>query len=350
MKTIAEIMQDYMSIKEIRSQDRCACAWLSLRPVFGHLCPNDVSAELCTQYIEMRRQQNRGNGTIRREIGILRAAINRFYPENSARFKLPPPPPARDRYLTQDEFARLLKASRASHLRLFTILAVATAARRNALLELTWDRVDMQNRLITLACGDMHRRKPRATVPMTSQAYEALKQAKKTSQCAWVIEYKGKPIKNIKNSFARACMRAGLSGVSPHVLRHTSAVWMIQRHTTISEIARFLGHKDSSITERVYLKYSPDYLCRASDRLGHAIGEAMGTPLKHPYSDICPQHSQETTERARAKLLDKLLEKQKAQPNCHGDTPNIQLMQLVCVPLSLTASPASRAFLVFVEQ
>ena len=248
------------------------CLW---GPVFGRLHPNEVSIELCEQYIAMRRRHKRSDGTIRREISVLRAAINRLYPENSAHFKLPPSPPPRDRHLTPDEFARLLKAARAPHLRLFIILAVATAARKAALLELTWDRVDMQNRIITLATQDMYRRKTRATVPMTSQAYEVLQQAKKSSRCAWVISYKGGAVVSIKNSFARACKRAKLAGVSPHVLRHTSAVWMAQRRTPMVEIAKFMGHSDSRITERVYLKYSPDFLRKASDELGQAIGEAM---------------------------------------------------------------------------
>ena len=35
----------------------------------------------------------------------------------------------------------------------------------------------------------------------------------------------------------------------------------------MSEIAQYLGHADSRITERVYARYSPSHLRRAADAL-----------------------------------------------------------------------------------
>ena len=36
------------------------------------------------------------------------------------------------------------------------------------------------------------------------------------------------------------------------------------------EVSKLLGHKDSRITERVYAKFSPDYLKRAIETLSIA--------------------------------------------------------------------------------
>ena len=47
---------------------------------------------------------------------------------------------------------------------------------------------------------------------------------------------------------------------SPHVLRHTAAVWMAEDGVPIQQIAQYLGHNDSRTTERVYARFSPDYL------------------------------------------------------------------------------------------
>ncbi len=60
---------------------------------------------------------------------------------------------------------------------------------------------------------------------------------------------------------------AGLVDVSPHVLRHTAAVWMAEAGVTMPEIAAYLGHADSRITERIYAKFSPEYLRRAARAL-----------------------------------------------------------------------------------
>ncbi|WP_407696212.1 tyrosine-type recombinase/integrase [Sphingobium sufflavum] len=52
-----------------------------------------------------------------------------------------------------------------------------------------------------------------------------------------------------------------------HLLRHTAAIWMAEARTPMSEIASFLGHRDTTITARVYARYSPDYLAGAAQAL-----------------------------------------------------------------------------------
>lgn len=61
--------------------------------------------------------------------------------------------------------------------------------------------------------------------------------------------------------------RAGLEDVTPHVLRHTAAVWMAENRVPMSEISQYLGHKSTLITERVYARYSPEYLRNAAQSL-----------------------------------------------------------------------------------
>jgi len=55
--------------------------------------------------------------------------------------------------------------------------------------------------------------------------------------------------------------------VTPHTLRHTAAVWLAEAGTPMPEIATYLGHSDSRITERVYARFSPGYLRKASKAL-----------------------------------------------------------------------------------
>lgn len=64
---------------------------------------------------------------------------------------------------------------------------------------------------------------------------------------------------SIKKGFAEAARRAGIQA-TPHMLRHTSAVWQAEAGIPIYQIAQFLGHSDSRITERVYGRFSPEFL------------------------------------------------------------------------------------------
>lgn len=50
------------------------------------------------------------------------------------------------------------------------------------------------------------------------------------------------------------------------------AVWMAESGRPMSEIAQYLGHSDSQITETVYARYSPHYLRRAAAALEMPTG------------------------------------------------------------------------------
>lgn len=39
----------------------------------------------------------------------------------------------------------------------------------------------------------------------------------------------------------------------------------------MSEISQFLGHTSTSVTERTYARYSPEYLRRASDAISTVL-------------------------------------------------------------------------------
>lgn len=265
----ASIFRAYCHDKaNLTSHGRMLDAWKHLKGHFGHLRPDQITRLTCRAYTESRRRDEVSDGTIIKELSTLRAALRWQDNNTPAQIETPQAPAPKDRYLTRNEYIKLRDACSSPHIRLFVILALATAGRASAILELTWDRVDFDRGLITLAIPDEHgRRKGRATVPMTQSAKKALLEARRAALTDYVIEYAEAPVKSIKKSFKRACYRAGLKDVTPHTLRHTAAVWMAESGRAMSEIAAYLGHSDSRITERVYAKYSPDYLRHAATAL-----------------------------------------------------------------------------------
>ena len=157
-------------------------------------------------------------------------------------------------------------AKQTPHLYGFVVVALGTAARAQAILDLTWDRVDFRRGTIRLANGEGGR-KGRATTPITPHVGRTLRVLQRRAMTDHVIEFAGEPVQSVKMSFRRAVARAGLEDVSPHVLRHTAAVWMAEAGVPMEEIAQFLGHDDSRITSRVYARFSPEYLRRAARAL-----------------------------------------------------------------------------------
>lgn len=245
--------------------------WKALRSVFGDLRPGDVSIETCRSYIAARRSKEIKDGSIWTELGHLRTvltwAVKRGHIATAPHIERPSKPAPRDRHLTRDEARRLIEAAGAPHMRLAIVLLLGTAARVGAILDLTWDRVDLERGVISLALTDGVTRKGRATVPINGMVRAALVEARRGALTDFVIEYAGERVGSIKKGFAGAVARAGLSDVTPHVLRHTAAVWLAEAGKSMQEIAQYLGHSNSRITERVYARFSPTYLRGSADVL-----------------------------------------------------------------------------------
>lgn len=266
-ETVADIMKAYLADREGRpSHSRAQDAWKRLQPTFGHLRPADIGRAVCREYAAIRGRRVKP-GTIIKELSVLRAAL-RWHDKNTpAIIEMPRHPPPRDRYLTREEYRALRDAAPTPHIQMFIIAAYATAGRAGAVLELTWDRVDFRRGLVQLATEDEHGNKGRALVPMNDSLRAALERAKAAALTEFVIEYAGRRVRSIRKGFQTACARAGLKGVTPHVLRHTAAVHLAEGGRPMSEIAQYLGHRDSRTTERVYARYSPDHLRRAASVL-----------------------------------------------------------------------------------
>lgn len=255
-QTVAGIYRAYLADK---GTERAVWAWRQLDGPFGNLRPDQVTRHACRRYAEARRAGGAGTGTVHTELTYLRAALRWHDPHTKAVVQLPPKPPPRDRVLTRPQFDALMAAIKPPHLQLFTVLALTTAGRATAILELTWDRVDFERDLITLGDGTQ-RRKGRATVPMNPRSRPALLAAYATRSCPYVIEYDSGRVLRIVKGFKTAARTAGMEWCTPHVLRHTAAVWMAEAGVPMAKIAQVLGHTDSRITERVYARFSPDYL------------------------------------------------------------------------------------------
>jgi site-specific recombinase XerD len=71
-----------------------------------------------------------------------------------------------------------------------------------------------------------------------------------------VIEYvlynreAGKPFRDLKAGFQRACRRAGISGVTWHTLRHTFPCRLVSRGVDIVTVKELLGRSTVTVTMR----------------------------------------------------------------------------------------------------
>jgi integrase len=269
----AGLFEQYLADREAEGVQvqKLRWKWVILAPTFGHLRPQDITKTTCRDFAARRAELGKKPNTIESELRQLRTLLRWAYTAKLIKdlpiIWVPPRPEPRDRHLTRAEVTQLLHAAELPHIRLFIVLAIATAARMNALLDLTWDRVDFNRGLIYLHDpAKLRTSKGRAIVPMNDTARAALQEAKEGAHSDYVIEWAGGRIKNIRRAISTALVKAGLKAPQDgaHLLRHTAAVLMAENGVPMSEISQYLGHNSTETTERVYARYSPDYLRRAA--------------------------------------------------------------------------------------
>lgn len=248
--------------------------WKALAPLFAPLPAHAITVEHCKQHIARRRDVGIKDGTIHTELGHLRMVLlwaqKNSLIERAPHIERPAKPKPIDRHLTRRQVRKLIDACDAPHLRLFTILGVATAGRVQAILGLTWERVDFERGRIMLEDPEISvPHKGRAIVPMTRQARAALREAQASALTRYVIEYAGKRVASVKKGLASAGKRAGIDRVTPHMLRHSAAVHMAEAGIPMDEIASYLGHSDVRVTRAIYARYSPEYLAGAAEALNY---------------------------------------------------------------------------------
>lgn len=266
---VADLWNEYVAEKrrdgiEVDPSDS---TWKVLRPSFGHRLARALTREDCREHYRKRKRAGRSDSTIRKELEMLRAALRLRYGSTAPALWMPPPSKPRDRYLTRDEVHKLLDHIETPHVKLFVVLAVATGARMSALLDLTWDRVNLDKGIIDLNPAGRHENnKRRAIVPINSRADAALREALAGAMTDYVIEYAGGPVKSVKKAIQSAARRASVP-CSPHVFRHTAGVWMAEADVPMQKIAQYLGHTSTRVTEQTYARYSPSYMRDASAAL-----------------------------------------------------------------------------------
>jgi len=269
--TVEDIVTAYLKDKKgvVIDHERLTYAWKALKPHFGKMSPQMITRETCRKYAADRKV---APATVNKELRTLRAALRWHDKFTPATIEMLPSTPPRDRWLTREEFRRLLDAAGSPHVRVFLNLAIATAARKEAILDLRWDKdvvgvgyVDFERGEIDM--GRRHNGKKRARVPMTNSVRAVLEEARKAALTPYVVEFGDGRIQNIRKGVQNAVARAGLTDVHIHDLRHTAAVWMCERGVPLEMISAYLGHSDIRVTQQVYARHQPDHLKDAASAL-----------------------------------------------------------------------------------
>jgi integrase len=166
----------------------------------------------------------------------------------------------RDRVISHEEFQIII-----DNLPKYAADIVATAyytgMRAGEIFNLTWKKVNMDQRYISLFASDTKTSEPRR-IPLNDDLVQLFSEIRKVRHLKHdnVFTYKGKPVKNIKRSFNTACTQAEVEDFRFHDLRHTFNTNMRKAGVDRSIIMKITGHKTMSMFERYNTIDSDDAL------------------------------------------------------------------------------------------
>jgi integrase len=258
-----------------------------LNAFFGGDTLDTINGETCRKY-----QAKRGKrGGARRDLEDLRAAINHHahqgYHRGIVHVILPQKGQPRDRWLTREEAARLLRVCWRTreiqthsgrevvtrkfpmrHLARFLLIGLYSGTRATPIASASplpaigRSYVDLDRGIFyRLPQGAQATNKRQPPVPIAPRLLGHMRRWHTRGIVrTHFVEQDSAPVKSVKTAFKRAVSLAKLEGrVSPHTLRHTAATWLMQAGTDLWQAAGYLGMSVETL-ERVYGHHHPDYM------------------------------------------------------------------------------------------
>jgi integrase len=257
--TVAAAIRAYEKTREnLPTAHTRTAIWRRLEAHLGRHMASELDNTLVQRDFIKPRLKDAHPGTVRKEacflLAVLRLAHDNGHLDRVPKFQLPPVSPPRERWLTPTELDRLEAAAPDFRTRLFIAIARYTGARMAAIQELTWARVDLEQKVIDFGAGLGKKRRARG-VPIAAQLLLLLKEAKLRAGGEKLVIG---PV-SVRRGFLAAAARAGLEGVYPHVLRHSLASNAAQRGVALHLVAQVLGNT-VAVVEKTYAKYRPEAL------------------------------------------------------------------------------------------
>ncbi len=222
--------------------------------VLGDYELKDINKSLVAQFLTDLRERGLSPASVNRHLALIKHMMSKaaewgYIPDNPLRgLRGYKEPPGRVRFLTPEEAGRLIAECKVPRLRTMVMLALYTGMRAGEIKNLTWDDIDLENRVIRVRVSKTKAR----FIPIPDPLLDYLKG----------LEPKRGPVVGeywYEKSFRAAAKRAGLEDFNFHDLRHTFASWRAMAGVDLRTLAELLGHRTLKMVMR-YSHLMPEHL------------------------------------------------------------------------------------------
>jgi integrase len=258
-----ELAEDFLN--DYRANNRKSLIWAKRRleqhltPFFGGLRAVDIMTDQVRAYTDKRQQQGASNGSINRELAVLKRMLNLAAAMTPPKVVRVPYIPmlkesnVRKGFFEHDEYLAL-RQELPIHVKGVLMFGYYTGARAGEILGLQWGQVDLQTCTVHLEPGSTKNDQPR-TIPLTRELQAALKVQKAMHdrsfpECNYVFSRAGRRIGSFYVAWRSACKRAGIMGKLFHDLRRTAVRNMVRAGVPERVAMAISGHKTRSVFDR----------------------------------------------------------------------------------------------------
>ena len=175
--------------------------------------------------------------------------------------------------LSAMEAERRLSATAAAAVRLLML----TGCRKSEVLSLRWEWIDFERGCLRLPDSKTGAK----VVPLAAAALELISDLPRSSEYVLPATRGDGHYTGLQKDWERLRVRAGLSGLRVHDLRHTFASFAVADGNTLFMVGRVLGHKQARTTE-IYAHLADDPLRVVADRTAARIAAAMKGAEERP--------------------------------------------------------------------
>jgi integrase/recombinase XerD len=183
----------------------------------------------------------------------------------------PKPRQLQPAHFTKEEFRSLLRVIPRGVMKDIVLCAVFTGMRRNELINLHWNQVDLEKKLIHVENSENFKTKSGKirSVPMHPKVVKVLLARRKNTTSDFVFHNNGKMLADgkVSQQFKQYVRKAGLrEKLHFHSLRHTFGTWMVDAGVNIYEVKQLMGHSTIAVTE-MYAHLDTEKLHHSVDKI-----------------------------------------------------------------------------------
>jgi integrase len=217
--TFDDLSKDLVTDYTVNGRDtlkRVQWAIGCLKKSFQGMRATDITTDKIKAHIEKRMKEGLSNASINRELAVLKRMFSLGVQSTPPKVNLIPYIPMLKETNTRKGFFELqeylnLRSALPHYLKPVVTFAYHTGWRAGEILNLTWDKVDLKQGIITLNPGETKNENARTIYP-NEELMKEMKSvyANRRLGCPYVFHRGGKQIKRITRAWKTACIKIGL--------------------------------------------------------------------------------------------------------------------------------------------